>query len=136
VAAGKHHKEALMGWNAYLTDDRGHTEGEWNYTHNTNGMVAAALLVSHHLPLGHIDSGPGPLGRAIGPCWWDHLHGKSGPEGAALLNAVIRQLETYPDQFRDMDPPNGWGGYDTLLPLLREMRDRVPEWPTTWSVHG
>ena len=32
-----------MSWNAYLTDDRGHTEGDWNYTHNCSGMIYAVL---------------------------------------------------------------------------------------------
>jgi hypothetical protein len=32
-----------MSWDVELIDDRGHIEAEWNYTHNTNRMIAAAL---------------------------------------------------------------------------------------------
>jgi hypothetical protein len=129
-----------MGWNAWLTDDHGGcTQGEWNYTHNTNGMIAAALEANTRLKVARQTGlliGPGILGAAIGPTWWRLLDGKSGPEGAHLLFDIVAGLERDPDRFRDMNPPNGWGDYDSLLDVLRDMRDRVPEWPTTWSVHG
>ena len=31
-----------MSWDAFLIDDRGHVEGDWNYTHNINKMVHEA----------------------------------------------------------------------------------------------
>ena len=124
-----------MSWDAELTDDRGHQEGWWNYTHNTNGMIEAALgdeiddtLKPWWTVLGNTAMGKGS--------WWDLLDGSSGPEGAALLDHIIRNLEAEPGRFKEMNPENGWGDYDGLLGVLREMRDRVPEWPTTWSVDG
>jgi hypothetical protein len=33
----------MASWTAYLTDDRGHDEGQWNYTHNCNGMANAIV---------------------------------------------------------------------------------------------
>lgn len=42
-------------------------------------------------------------------------------------------LEADPEQYRAMNPENGWGSYDSLLGVLREMRDRsTTEVPMTW----
>lgn len=122
-----------MSWDAYLHDDRGHQEGGWNYTHNTNRMIAAALEFQGDEP---VEQCGGPLGRVIGPSWWDRLDGLSGPEGAAYLHRIITGLKSDPERFRAMNPPNGWGDYDSLLKVLTDMRDAVPEWPSEWTVSG
>lgn len=121
-----------MSWDAYLTDDRGHTEGEWNYTHNCNGMANAVLDPDYEQ-------------RSVGEevfrftqhiSWWVRLDGLSGSDGAALLDRIIRGLEADADRFRAMNPDNGWGDFDSFVKVLTEMRNAVPEWPTTWSVSG
>jgi hypothetical protein len=122
-----------MSWDVYLTDDRGHTEGDWNYTHNTNRMIAEALRKAAGI---ETPQGAGLLGRAIGPTWWDKLDGATGAEGREYLTLIIAGLESDPATFRAMNPPNGWGDYDRLLELLREMRDRVPDWPCVWKARG
>lgn len=124
-----------LSWDAYLTDDRGHSEGEWNYTHNCNRMIETALgseavAETSAAWWASPDSG---LGQRS---WWRLLDGRSGQDGAALLEAVIIAMETDPEKYRAMNPPNGWGDYDSLLGVLRDMRSRVPEWPTEWRVHG
>lgn len=135
-----------MSWDAHLTDDRGHTEGDWNYTHNTSRMIYAVLedagivLPADTRPCQWLDREKGqwhyaPNGHGSVP-WWDHLDGMSGPDGAAYLHLIIRGLEADPERFRAMNPPNGWGDYEGLLKILTEMRDRVPEWPTTWGASG
>jgi hypothetical protein len=137
-----------VSWDAYLTDDRGHSDGEWNYTHNCNGMPARVFEdAGYELPWDSrpcyalpIDPATGcltyyPNGRHV-VSWWDHLDGMSGPEGAAFLDIIIRGLEADPGRFRAMNPTNGWGDYDSFLKVLQEMRAAVPEWPTAWSVHG
>ena len=68
--------------------------------------------------------------------WWTYLDGMEGPQGAALLDRIVRGLEGDPGRFRVMNPENGWGDYDSFLAVLRDMRKSVPEWPTTWSVSG
>jgi hypothetical protein len=107
--------------------------GDWNYTHNTNGMIAAAYeaVSGEQTP----ECG-GPLGKVIGAAWWDKLDGASGQDGRTYLEQIIKGLEAEPERFRSMDPDNGWGSYDTLLPVLREMRDAVPPEPTVWRVSG
>lgn len=107
-----------MSWDASLVDDRGHTEREFNYTHNTSVMIYTVLTDSADWP------------------WWARLSGMSGPEGAAFLDRIIRGLEADPELFRGMNPRNGWGDYDSLVAMLTTMRNAVPEWPTTWHASG
>jgi hypothetical protein len=124
-----------VSWDAYLTDDRGHCEGSWNYTHNTNGMIAAAYEAVTGESTEQCD---GPLGPAIGAAWWHRLDGAFGNTGADYLGKIIEGLEADPGRYREMNPPNGWGSYDSLLEVLREMRDTALrcDRPTTWEVSG
>lgn len=137
-----------MSWDAYLTDDRGHREGWWNYTHNCSCMIYAVLddqsvmLPEDTQPcLAHpVDPDTGkltwyPNGHGT-ITWWEHLDGMSGPGGAALLDLIVRGLTADPSRFRAMNPENGWGDYDSLVKVLTEMRDAVPEWPATWGASG
>lgn len=123
-----------MSWNAHLNcSSCGQDITDANYTHNTNPMIRLALKLStgEQVP----DCG-GPLGKAIGPAWWDKLNGMSGAEGAAYLDDIIKGLESDPEQFRPLNPENGWGSYKGLLEELTRMRDAVPEYPTVWSTSG
>lgn len=110
-----------MSWDAdliFLNDLD--TRFSWNYTHNTNPMVNDA-----------IDREPGD------PTWWDQLDGMTGAQGAAFLTRIITALEADPDRYRAMDPPNGWGSYDSLLPVLRDMLTTcTTEEPCLWVVSG
>lgn len=108
-----------MSWDVYLVDDRGHIEGEWNYTYNTTPMIHAACQ----------DAGIEFPERN----WHAHLHGMSGPDGAAFLGAIVEQMRGKPDRYMDLNPPNGWGDYDGILKVLDEMCRSVPEWPTAWK---
>ena len=119
-----------MSWDATLTDDRGHVEGDWNFTHNTNPMIHDALdVIGWELP-------PHPHFPGRKGSWYDVLDGADGPAGAAYLDAIIRQLEADPARYEAMNPPNKWGSYTNLLRVLREMRAAVPEWPCRWSANG
>lgn len=135
-----------MSWDAWLRDDRGHDEGDWNYTHNTSCMIYAVLedagveLPASTRPCRWLDrvenvwhDAPDGHGSVA---WWEHLNGMDGPSGAAYLNTIIRGLEADPARFEAMNPENGWGSYDTLLKVLTDMRNAVPEWPTKWSANG
>lgn len=113
-----------MSWDLELRDTtpdvRQVVVHEVNYTHNVNPMIRRAA---------------GAVG--VSTDWWHCLDGIHGAEGAAWLSAVISELEAHPDRYRMMDPPNNWGSYDTLLPVLRGARDAVPaDRPTMWRVSG
>jgi|SRR5215469_13792607 len=94
--------------------------GSWNYTHNTNGMIAAAYesvtgesTEPYDFPI---------LGKVIGPTWWKRLDGMTGAQGSEYLGQIINGLESDPNRFRAMNPDNGWGDFDTLLATLRDMK--------------
>lgn len=122
-----------MSWHVYLIDDRGHTEGDWNFTHNCNGMIedalGAAALVGTRKPFW----AGGEMGDRS---WWQLLDGKSDIEGHEMLRGILGRLKADPDKYRGMNPPNGWGSYDLLVKVLTEMQDAVPEWPCSWRASG
>jgi len=95
-------------------------DGEsWNYTHNTNRMIGTAFASMTGLDTPPVDH---PLlGPVIGPAWWKRLDGMTGAQGAEYLGLIITGLEADPARFRAMNPANGWGTYDGLLLVLREM---------------
>jgi len=128
-----------MSWDAYLDAACcGMTIRDWNYTHNTNGMIAAA----YESQTGQAtEQASGPLGPAIGAAWWDRLNGAEGEAAVEYLTAIITGLEADPVRFRAMEPDNGWGGYDGVLGVLREMREAAVTAhsegkKTRWVVHG
>lgn len=125
-----------MSWDAYLETD-GCAELEWwNYTHNTNAMIEAVVGDA-------IAATPEPFWSALGNdtmgrgAWWMLLDGLSGQEGAELLDRIASGLAAQPERFRAMNPPNGWGDYDRLLAVLREMCAAGARHPAaTWRTSG
>lgn len=112
-----------MSWDATLSCDCcGGVVGDWNYTHNTAPMIQEARR---------------SVGHPVEESWYQVLDGMTAPEGARYLSDIVTGLESDPSYYRTMNPPNGWGSYDTLLPVLREMRDRsTAENPMTWRCGG
>ena len=88
--------------------------GWWNTTHNVAPMIYRALEAAG-IPLAKEET------------WWQRFSGMTAGEGREYLSAVIVQLEADPERFQAMNPPNGWGSYDGLLEVLREMRDASAE---------
>lgn len=126
-----------MSWDADLVCDCcGHATGQWNYTHNTNRMIADARESIGHADAHELGS-THPIMKAIGPPWYEVLDGMPGSEGARYLSDIITALEADPQRYRSMNPENGWGSYDSLLSVLREMRERsTTEVPMTWRCSG
>lgn len=122
-----------MSWSVYLVDDRGHTEGDWNYTHNCNGMIEDALGAAAVKETGDVWWASDDMGHHA---WWRLLDGKTDVEGHALIRAILAGLQANPEKYRAMNPPNGWGSYDSLVGVLTEMCALVPEWPCSWSASG
>jgi hypothetical protein len=80
-----------MSWDVDLTDDRGHNEGQWNYTHNCNGMIAVALeragvADAHEIGSDH------PLHKIIGAPWWKRLDGQAAREMGIKHKTVNNHL--------------------------------------------
>jgi hypothetical protein len=73
----------------------------------------------------------------VSPMWRDALGGQllreyhEAPcsEAAGPLAAAVERMETDPDRYQAMNPPNGWGDYDGALEFLRKLRDACVEHP-------
>jgi hypothetical protein len=77
----------------------------WNYTSNCAGMwrQAGADLAA--------------------------FDGDPASECAPLLKAAIEVMENEPETFRAMNPPNGWGDYDSLVERLKALLKDFEEHP-------
>jgi hypothetical protein len=122
-----------MSWDItlYLPHENADWEdiGEWNYTHNTNKMIGAAVEA-----IGK-DPGEAHFFEFLGPTWYRALLKMNGREGAEYLQAIIDELEAKPDTYKEFNPSNGWGNYDSLLSVLKRMQKLGEENPSAaWSV--
>lgn len=142
-----------MSWNAYCLVPVGEvievdgvstrgvgymTAGDWNYTHNCNGMIREALtyLRVEEIPepgvgLRVVDGELVEMPR-VAP-WWRYLE----RDGTPLLENIVGVLAEAPEHFREQNPENGWGDYDSLMKVLVEMRDLGRRYPDAiWMVNG
>lgn len=124
-----------MSWDAELrstTSD--HIEGDWNYTHNCNGMLAAALEAVTGTPPRRDDNA---FGRIVRSSWMDALDGTTFADGQKLLRSLVAELVTNPDRYEPMNPPNGWGSRVGVTKVLLSMAEYQPEDPPDtlrWSI--
>jgi hypothetical protein len=93
-----------MSYDVYLLEDPcptcGHTKGydfNWNYTSNCSGMWREAGV-----DLASFD------GRQVSAC-------------VVELAVAIQTLEREPERFIAMNPANGWGSYESLVPALKQL---------------
>ena len=77
---------------------------DWNYTHNCNDMM-----------------------RDAGYDWIYGLHGQLLSDTLPKFQAMLENLESNPEKYRAMNPENGWGDYDRLCALWREILPRAKE---------
>lgn len=137
-----------VSWDAdfyFVVDgDRIYVQG-WNYTHNCNEMANKALdtetlragairwWMKHDRPdiVARVEEG------TRSGIWWECLDGLNGADGAALLTRIVGVLGEAPEFFREMNPPNGWGDYDSFLETLAEMREIARTFPSgIWECSG
>lgn len=107
-----------MSYDLYLEADLGGGEREtlydllqWNYTSNCARMWRKAM--------------PSTDGLA-------GLDGKSARTVRAVVKYGIEQMESNPAAYRAMNPPNGWGSFDSQLEALRELLRAVEKAPNTY----
>ena len=75
----------------------GDTDESLNITYNLTGMLTAA-----------------------GFHGWQWCIGKTAREVGTHMLAVLDGMNTDPEKWRAMNPPNGWGDYDQCLPGANE----------------
>jgi len=100
-----------VSYDVWLTVDLGGREPavidgtEWNFTSNIARMLGATGL--------RIPEFDGVL---AGAC-------------AARLDVAIRTMTGMPDHFRELEPANGWGSYDQMMPALEKLHDLLKRHP-------
>lgn len=99
-----------MSYDIWLSIDTGGPEPayvgkDWNYTSNC-----------------------GPMWRAAGADLAD-FHGKTAGECLPILEKAIAELRANPAKYIAMNPANGWGSYDSLVPALGELADTFSRHP-------
>lgn len=102
-----------MSWDIHLYTELDGNEIEilgtdFNYTHNTNDMIREA---------GFRD-------------WPYKVDGWDAQDLGIALTKVLEEFARDPDRFRAMNPENGWGRYDTLVPVLQQIRDLCAQYPS------
>lgn len=101
-----------MSWDLHLCVDVGGEElenlenADWNYTHNTTPMLRKAGLPR-----------------------WEMITGRKAKGVLNLFKITIQNLEADPEGYRAMNPTNGWGSFDRLLVVLKEIVSRMEECP-------
>lgn len=88
----------------------GGSSDNWNYTSNCAPMWRAA---------------------GLDIAAWD---GRPVRAFAEAISVALVQLEADPEKFRAMNPSNGWGSYETLLPALEQLRRNVLAAPADFVV--
>ena len=90
-----------MSWDFHINIDAGGedpiTIGDINYTHNCNPML-----------------------RDVG-IEMEDLIGRNAGEVGGIYKQGLEKLKANPEKYISMNPPNGWGSYETLLPVLEEV---------------
>lgn len=46
-----------------------------------------------------------------------------------VLQAAITDMDAHPEKYRPLNPPNGWGSYESCLKFLIELRDEFRRHP-------
>jgi len=97
-----------MGWDADLICPTCEcSKDHWGHTYNTNKMIRQALS---KCGFSNFE-------------WTDLLNGQSGKTGGDFLSIIIDEMELNKPEYVALNPENGWGSYDSILRVLREMRD-------------
>lgn len=75
----------------------------------------------------------GAMFRAAYPAWeWDMICDLKAKHVAPILITIKRELLSAPDKYRALNPPNGWGSYETMLEGLDRMIAYCEEAPEAW----
>lgn len=102
-----------MSWTFYLyVELDGHkieVPNTWiNYTNNCNGMI-----------------------RQAGFDEWPHLPSNvTAKELGEKLQLAYKNLLNNPETYKPMNPANGWGSYETLLPVLMTVVGNCLKYPS------
>ena len=80
--------------------------------------------------IGNMTSNVAPMWRkAMPPDGLAGLDGRRCADVIGDLQVAVEVMEKYPDVYRELNPPNGWGDYESALEYLTRMRDMAQQHP-------
>lgn len=87
--------------------------------------------------IGNMTSNVAPMWRkALPPDGIAGLHGRRCDGVADDLRAAVERMEANPDEYRALNPPNGWGDYAGALEYLDRLAKAARSHPAcTIEVH-
>lgn len=106
-----------MSYDIWLEADLGGEERarvgdlDWNYTSNCAPMWGKAM--------------PDTKGLR-------EFHGMKAGDALVHLERGIAAMEAAPDEYRELNPPNGWGDFDSQLAALKELAVAFREAPAAY----
>jgi hypothetical protein len=59
----------------------------------------------------------------------NNFHDKKAGRLLSVLDAAIKDMEDRPAVYQEMNPPNGWGDYESCLGFLRDLLKDFAEHP-------
>jgi hypothetical protein len=62
-------------------------------------------------------------------CTFQSIDGKSAAEAATMLERALNVMRNNPDDFRKLNPANGWGDYDNFRVALEELLSWMLRYP-------
>lgn len=83
---------------------------------DTGGPEPAAVGHSFNMT-----SNVGPMWRKAGADLAE-FEGKNAGAMVPVLDAAIGRMQANPDEYRTLNPSNGWGSYEGCLEFLQELR--------------
>lgn len=70
--------------------------------------------------------------EAFGTYWKDALNGNNGRACQSMIKSAIENMEEDPDKFRELEPANKWGTYESGLEFLNKMLSDCEEYPNMY----
>ena len=61
--------------------------------------------------------------------WSKYLNGKKGRECQSRLIEAIGRMKLQPEEYKKLEPDNGWGSYKGALEFLNEILSACEEFP-------
>ncbi len=75
----------------------------------------------------------GPMAKEAGvyECLWrpEEIDIENAGQLTPLLRDGVAKMESAPERFKKLNPPNGWGSYETLLSFMKEYLEACEKYP-------
>lgn len=70
--------------------------------------------------------------KALGNIHLSDFQDKKASDIIPILNNAILYLASKPEDFRELEPSNGWGNIESALRYLRELRNACEDYPNSY----